>query len=138
MEPILKRWYDSLKEGKILGLRCKKCGATEFPPVPVCNVCSSTSMEWVEMSGEGELISFSFSPMGIPPYHDKPTMCGFGKLKEGMLFNTAIINARGRDQAALLEQLSLQKTIPVELVITALDENISYPQFKITEQADKG
>lgn len=59
MQPYVKEWYDYLEEGKIMGLKCKKCGAYEFPPVPVCNECSSTDMEWVEMSGKAKLVGFS-------------------------------------------------------------------------------
>ena len=59
MQPYVKMWYDYLEEGKIMGLKCKKCGAYEFPPVPVCNSCSGTELEWVEMKGTGKLISFS-------------------------------------------------------------------------------
>lgn len=133
IEPVLKIWYDALNENKILGLKCNRCGSVEFPPVPICNDCSCTDMEWVEMSGEGELDTFCFSPMGIPPYHEEPTMCGFGRLKEGMLFNSAIVNATGKDQNALSERLSKTGPIPFAMVVTKLDENISFPQFVIKD-----
>lgn len=59
MEPIVKKWYDAMEEGKLLGLHCKKCGKTEFPPVPVCNYCGSTDMEWIEVERDGKAMSFS-------------------------------------------------------------------------------
>lgn len=51
LEPIVKKYYDGLEEGKLLGRKCLECGAVEFPPVLACNTCSCTDMEWVELSG---------------------------------------------------------------------------------------
>lgn len=130
MEPIVKKWYDALKEGKILGLKCRDCGVVEFPPVPICNECSSTDMEWVEMSGEGELITFCFSPMGVYPYHSDPNLTGFTRLKEGMLFASVFVNATGADQQTLVNRLR-EGSVPIELEITQLDENISFPNLRL-------
>ena len=132
MEPVVKKWYDALKDGKILGLKCKDCGVIEFPPVPICNDCSGTDMEWVEMSGDGELITFSFSPMGIYPYHDDPALTGYTRLKEGMLFASVFTNASAADQQTLLERLR-KGAVPIKLEIAQLDENISFPNLSLAE-----
>ena len=55
LERIVKRFYDELENGKIMGRKCKRCGVIEFPPVLICNACSGMDMEWVEMSGKGWL-----------------------------------------------------------------------------------
>lgn len=55
-EPIVKTYYDALEEGKILAKRCKHCGKITYPPVPVCQECSKTDLEWTELSTEAELI----------------------------------------------------------------------------------
>jgi uncharacterized OB-fold protein len=59
VESHVKRWYDFLEEGKVMGKKCSSCGAYEFPPVPVCNSCSGTELDWIEMKGEGKIVSFS-------------------------------------------------------------------------------
>ncbi|MDY7102250.1 MAG: zinc ribbon domain-containing protein [Actinomycetota bacterium] len=59
VEPHVKRWYDDLAEGRFTGKRCNRCGAVEFPPVPVCNECSSTDLEFIEVDGTGTMVSFS-------------------------------------------------------------------------------
>lgn len=131
MQPILKIWYDTLKEeGKIKGLKCKDCGAVEFPPVPVCNDCGKFDMDWVEMSGEGELVSFAFSPMGIAPYHENPVMIGFVRLKEGMLFSSTLLDLKAEDQPVLLERLK-EGNIPVELTVQPLDDTIHFPMIRL-------
>ena len=57
IESYVKRWYDALEEGSIQATRCSKCGAVEFPPLPVCNDCGAHDMEWVDIEGGGTLIS---------------------------------------------------------------------------------
>ena len=55
LERLVKRYYEALEEGKVLGRKCPKCGAVEWPPVYACNTCGATETEWVEMSGKGEI-----------------------------------------------------------------------------------
>ena len=55
LEPIVKRFYDELENGKIMGRKCKACGVVEFPPVIACNSCGHFEMDWIEMSGRGEV-----------------------------------------------------------------------------------
>ena len=58
MEPIVKKFYDGVAEGKYYGRKCKECGAIEFPPHLACNTCGYHETEWVELSGHGTLKSF--------------------------------------------------------------------------------
>jgi len=46
-------------EKKIMGRRCLKCNKTYVPPRKVCPVCFEDCMEWVEVSPEGALESFT-------------------------------------------------------------------------------
>lgn len=92
MQPYVKKWYDALAEDKIMGLKCNGCGSYEFPPVSVCNNCSGTDLTWVEMSGEGELVTF-----GLVRYPDLPFVkfapyfYGNVVLKEGPSFSGMIL-----------------------------------------------
>lgn len=56
-EPIVKTYYDALEEGRTLARRCRRCGAINYPPMPICQECSSTDTEWVEFAGEGTLVA---------------------------------------------------------------------------------
>ena len=134
MEAILKTWYDALKEdGKITGLKCRSCGAIEFPPVPVCNTCSGMDMEWVEVDGEGELISLSYSPMGVAPYSTAPAVTGYCRLKDGMLFEAILLDIDEEKQSELIERMKEGDRIFVKLEISNLDENYSFPCFRILD-----
>jgi hypothetical protein len=46
-------------EMKIRGTRCPKCQKTFIPPRKTCPVCFGASMEWVDVSDEGTVLSFT-------------------------------------------------------------------------------
>ena len=88
---VLKKFWDSLKQGKITTLQCSKCGTYMFPPVPTCRECLSRDLQWVELSGEGELLYFTSSPMPAKPFLEfAPYAYGGVRFKEGPIFLTRI------------------------------------------------
>jgi uncharacterized OB-fold protein len=57
-----------LEEGKVMGTKCKDCGALYFPPRSDCYKCLTSNVEWFEVSGIGKLLSFSelkYGPVGF-------------------------------------------------------------------------
>ena len=46
-------------ERKIMGTRCSKCGKVFLPPRKTCIYCFTHNEEWVALSSEGELVSFT-------------------------------------------------------------------------------
>lgn len=52
LQPILKTYYESLEDGKILGCKCNECGDISFPPLPTCQECGGVGVDWVEMPHE--------------------------------------------------------------------------------------
>ena len=53
------RFWKGLKEGKIYATKCQKCGKLHFPPVADCGDCSSSKLKWIELCGEGEIVTFT-------------------------------------------------------------------------------
>jgi len=88
----MKKFFDFLAEGKIMGFKCKKCGVYIFPPYPICQKCSSRELDWTEFSGEGKLIIFASSAIPTPmEFQDyAPYAYGLVKFKEGPTFMTMI------------------------------------------------
>lgn len=63
-EKVVKKFYDALDEGKILGRKCGSCGHVEFPPYLACNECGEyKDIEWVEISGKGIVTELVPCPM---------------------------------------------------------------------------
>lgn len=127
MKPYVKAWYDSLAEGRLMGMKCQCCGKYEFPYKPVCNHCGSTDLEEVEMSGKAKLLGFSRSVVGIPPYTEDPVTFAQVKMEEGPTFISWIPDIKSRDQEKVMEEL------PVDLTaeIVEIKEGISWPVFHV-------
>jgi hypothetical protein len=115
MEAYVKKWYDFLGKGEIMGLKCNRCGSYEFPPVTVCNNCSSTNLSWVKMSGEGVLVSFGLVRRGVPPFERfSPYICGNVVLKEGPAFIGMVLGADVEHPEELYDKLPVPVQAEVE------------------------
>jgi len=55
----VKEYLDSLREGKLVGTKCKKCGNVTIPLKPICPKCGSSDVEEFEPKGEGVIRSFT-------------------------------------------------------------------------------
>jgi hypothetical protein len=82
-------YNEHLHEEKLMGVRCRRCGAAFVPPRPFCVTCYSSDLEWREMKGRGKLAAFTC--INIPPpfmmaegYDRKRPYCsGVVELEEG-------------------------------------------------------
>lgn len=85
MEGIkVENYLNGLKNGKILGTRCKKCGNIMIPQKPVCSECGSFDVEEIETSGEGTIKSFTVIHVAPEKLSDKvPYVVAIVQLKEG-------------------------------------------------------
>ena len=79
-----------LREGKIMGSKCKKCGALALPPRPICVSCFGSQMEWVPFTGDGKLVAFT-TIVVVPPAmaqegfgRNHPYITGVVELREGV------------------------------------------------------
>jgi len=69
-----------LESGKVMATRCKKCGATYFPPRLDCPTCLSSEVEWFEVAGKGKLRSYTrvnYGPSGFEA--DAPYILALGE-----------------------------------------------------------
>ena len=90
-----------LNEEKLMGSKCKKCGAIFAPPRPICIECHGTEMQWVEMKGEGKLAAFTCIAVA-PPFmveegYDRkhPYVSGVVALEEGVKVDARIEGVDG-------------------------------------------
>lgn len=77
------RFFVSLRdEKKITGTKCGACGRVFIPPRKVCPACFTENGEWVDVSGEGTVVSFSVARRqfaAIP--HDKKAPVIWGLIR---------------------------------------------------------
>lgn len=120
LEKIVKTYYDSLEEGKILGRKCPQCGGMEWPPVYACNTCGCMETEWAEMSGEGEITLFVLpSVMSLKPHLKdlEPYCYAVVKTKEGIERNVMVTGVSKENEKMIRENLPY----PVHMKIVQRD-----------------
>jgi uncharacterized OB-fold protein len=59
-------YHRFLSEERLMGSRCRGCGAAYLPPKPICTQCFGKDMEWTEMPQTGKLAAFTCITVGPP------------------------------------------------------------------------
>jgi len=86
-----------LSEGKLMGSRSRATGKVYVPPRPLDPETHSADMEWVELSGKGELAAFTSVFIGPNAMIEagygrkNPYMSGIVKLDEGPFISAQIL-----------------------------------------------
>lgn len=108
LEKVVETFYEGLEQGKILGRKCPKCGAVEFPPVYACNSCGNLETEWLEISGRAKIHSIVM-PAALST---KPEYKALGKyayceveLEEGTRLNAVVRGISKKKRKELLNKL---------------------------------
>ncbi|MCS7143795.1 MAG: Zn-ribbon domain-containing OB-fold protein [Archaeoglobaceae archaeon] len=81
---MFAEFFNNLKEGKLLGLKCRDCGTITCPPKNTCNKCSSRNLEKIVLSGKGAIRSYTvtyIAPMGYEK--EAPYTVALVELEEG-------------------------------------------------------
>jgi hypothetical protein len=98
-----------LDEEKLMGSRCKKCGALYVPPRQICIECYSSEMEWAAMSGRGRLAAFT--AIRIPP----PSMIAQGYSRKNPYCAGVVTLEEGGRVDARIEGLDLDKPQDIKI-----------------------
>jgi len=135
-QPVLKKYYDGLEEGKIYATKCNECGRVNWPPYPICqnHECTSNDLEWTEICGDAEVTDIlDMKPM-LQGAHNKPLMPYMpitGNLAEGTEF-VAALQGVTPDQ---YEDLHSKMPFKVESQIVRTGNNIPTVTFKIVDES---
>lgn len=81
----ISKFFEYLNKGKIIGTKCPKCGTLFFPPQDDCTKCKISGLNIVELSGEGELLTYTMitvKPLSF--FHYPDYIVGIARLKEGI------------------------------------------------------
>lgn len=122
-----------LNEERLMGTRCRGCGALYLPPRPICTKCYSKDMEWVEMKGKGKL--FAFTSICVTPTlmikegygRDKPCCSGIVELDEGVRISGRILGVDNDNP----DNIKVGTPLSVEFVHRGDGENqVTFLAFK--------
>ena len=80
----VERFFEALKDGKLLATKCKRCGEKYFPPQACCPNCRSSDMEWIEVNGYGRLLTYTVVKVKPESYQKYPDyILGVARLDDG-------------------------------------------------------
>ena len=77
-----KRFKENLLEGRLLGLRCLDCRTAIVPPKMLCTHCQGPNMEIEELSGEGEILTYTVVRVAAEGFVP-PIVVALVRLKDG-------------------------------------------------------
>jgi len=85
--PILKtrRFWEKLEEGEVYATKCRKCGRLYYPPQSDCAHCLSSDVEWLKLSKEAILETYTHTPQrpaGFTQY--EPYTIAIARTKDGV------------------------------------------------------
>jgi uncharacterized OB-fold protein len=79
------KFWEGLREGKIFATECCKCGKLYFPPSADCAGCFCSEVNWVELSHEAEIETFTHIVARPTTFlQQEPYTVAIGRLKEGV------------------------------------------------------
>jgi len=74
------KFFNALKEKKILGVKCPKCNRVLVPPRAFCERCFVECNDWVELKDEGVVETLSVTYVKFTGLPDPPYAVGVVKL----------------------------------------------------------
>ena len=121
-EPFtIEQFYKFLQQCKLMAGKCLKCGKIHLPPRPLCDNCYSTEFQWVEISGEGKLLTYSVIHVAPPQFQSlTPYTVGIIELEGGLKIPGMIQN---------LKQEQLKIGMPLTVDFGTCSTSQQWPQW---------
>lgn len=135
-ERVVKRFYDELENGKIMGRKCTRCNAVEYPPRFICNSCGNLETEWVELSGNAEIMNvWRPAMMSTLPQNEvfQPYGIANVRLEEGAEVNALVCGVTKQNYPELLEKLAKKEPVKIKARI-APREDYSMVVFDLLDE----
>lgn len=122
-----KPFWDAAAQQKLMIQRCKACNAWVWTPRPSCNECGSENIDWTQMSGRGEVYSFTVIRQIVgraasPAFQkDVPYVVAWVDLDEGPRMITNIVGCA-------VEEVKLGMKVTVQFEQAA--DDVWLPKFR--------
>jgi hypothetical protein len=81
----LKTFFEQARDGRLTGIRCRRCGELAIPPKEFCPACQERAWELVPLHGDGTITSFTV--IRVPPRGragEAPYAVAMVRLSEGV------------------------------------------------------
>ncbi len=120
-------WWEAAAQHRLVVQRCSECSHQRLPPAPICPSCRSSASDWQEVTGRGELYSYTTVHRAISPGQDLP-------------FVIAVVELEGAEGVRLITNLvdspldELEIGLPVEVVWEDMSDDLAIPRFRVVEK----
>jgi uncharacterized OB-fold protein len=116
-------FWAAAAEHRLSVQRCTACQQLRFPAGPTCAACLSGDVEWVDLSGRGEVQSWVvFHQVYFPGLTDVvPYNVTLVRLAEGLRFVSNVVGLADRD---------IRIGMPVTVCFDDMDGGWSLPRFE--------
>ncbi|KPV65053.1 MAG: hypothetical protein AOA65_0556 [Candidatus Bathyarchaeota archaeon BA1] len=118
---LMAKFTEELKNNKLMGARCKRCGAKHLPPRAHCK-CGSDEMEWFEAPRQGKILTYTlvtYPPESMSKY--APYIVAVAELEDG---------SRLLAQLTGVTPKSLRAGMPIQVVSHQVSEDRITYKFK--------
>ena len=118
---VVVKVVEGLKQGKLLGTKCSKCGTMYLPPRQHCK-CGSHEMDWYEAPSKGKLVTYTmvtFPPDSMTKY--APYIVAVAELQDG---------SRLLAQITGVTPQTLQVGLPIQVVPHQISQDRIAYKFK--------
>ncbi len=92
-------FWDALARHEVQIQQCSDCAAWIYYPRAFCSECLSPELEWKQISGEGELYSFTIARRPTAPFwaDEVPQLIAVVQLNEGPRLTSTLCNVEEGD-----------------------------------------
>ncbi len=120
--PEMRPFFDAAKRHELVVQRCAGCGTHRFPAREICSHCLSREVEWVKVSGAGEVFSFNIMHQVYHPGFaaDVPYAVVVVKLAEGAKMTSSLVGVKPHD---------IRIGMPVQVVFEDISDEVTLPKF---------
>jgi uncharacterized OB-fold protein len=124
--PVTQPFWDAAANGKLVVQRCRDCESWVWCPRPACVECGSDQLDWIPVSGRGEIFAFTVIREVVGRAlrgfaNDLPYVTAWVDLEEGPRFCSNIIGCP-------VEKVSIGMS--VEAVFEDTGEGVVLPKFR--------
>ena len=116
-------FWQAAAEHRLVAQKCGNCSHLHLPPSPICPSCRSDATEWEDLSGRGEVYTYTTIHRAVAPGQELP-------------FVVAVIALDGAPGVRLISNLvdtplsEIEIGMPVEVVWEDMGPALTLPRFK--------
>jgi hypothetical protein len=116
-------WWEAAAEHRLVVQRCTACEHTRHPPAPICPECRSMESDWKEVSGKGEVYTYTTVHRPVAGNMELPFLIAVIALEEsgGLRMISNLVDVSPED---------VEIGMPVELVWEDMSDDLAMPRFK--------